>query len=295
MPSRLASGAWMSRVSWASARRCSSLRRSATRMRANCRASRIGTTRRSWMMDSSSRRKPSLLRPASRPACSAQTRSAASSPSSKPSTTTRRSAGCHGRLATTPRNAGRSNNNAAIKVASSAASNASASSVSASSAHGTASACAGGTFCQACANASRKAGAIDAMAGRCSTACRRSNEELVTAVDTGVGNNNGLTATVTCASPSPQRAIAAQPRKSGAFALMPGSPANALIRNPSVRNPTRLRQRNQLRRRLFTCPLQFSQTGCLCSLGVVAAQCCGNVIPTNCEVADEDLEEACRS
>ncbi|MEA5231764.1 hypothetical protein [Xanthomonas fragariae] len=47
--------------------------------------------------------------------------------------------------------------------------------------------------------------------------------------------------------------------------------------------------------RLFTRFLQLAQTACLSSSGVVAASCRGDVTPTNCEVADEDLEEACRS
>ncbi|XHH28843.1 hypothetical protein WIW49_16880 [Xanthomonas euroxanthea] len=41
--------------------------------------------------------------------------------------------------------------------------------------------------------------------------------------------------------------------------------------------------------------LQLAQTACLSSIGVAVASCRGHVIPTNCEVADEDLEEACRS
>jgi hypothetical protein len=76
---------------------------------------------------------------------------------------------------------------------------------------------------------------------------------------------------------------------------MVGSPANVLIRNrcaPLV--PQRCRPIGMLNQ-LFTCFLQLAQTACLSSSGVVAASCRGHVIPTNCEVADEDLEEACRS
>src|SRR5690606_30544034 len=77
------SGAWMSRVSWASARRSASGRVAACRKRASCRASRIGTTRRSRTIASSSRRRPSLPAPcALRSACRAQTWLAARWPSS---------------------------------------------------------------------------------------------------------------------------------------------------------------------------------------------------------------------
>src|SRR5690606_31722675 len=87
MPSRLASGAWMSRVSCASARRSGSGSASAARSRASWRASRIGTTRRSRTIASSSRRRPSLPAPrACRSACNAQTWLAARWPSSNTAT-----------------------------------------------------------------------------------------------------------------------------------------------------------------------------------------------------------------
>jgi hypothetical protein len=84
MPSRFASGAWMSALSWASSRRSASGRRAAARIRTNCRASRISTTRKSRMIASNSRRKPSaLLRAPAVPlcACSDQTFSASRWPS----------------------------------------------------------------------------------------------------------------------------------------------------------------------------------------------------------------------
>ncbi|WAT14170.1 pyrroloquinoline quinone precursor peptide PqqA [Xanthomonas fragariae] len=91
-------------------------------------------------------------------------------------------------------------------------------------------------------------------------------------------------ATVTCASPSPQRAISAQARSINAAALMHGSPANALIRNRSASVTPLRRMQNATRLQLFTFSLQLAQTGYLFSSDVIAATCCGDAIPTNREI-----------
>ncbi|NJC38701.1 hypothetical protein GGR60_003255 [Xanthomonas arboricola] len=78
-------------------------------------------------------------------------------------------------------------------------------------------------------------------------------------------------------------------------ALMVGSPAKVLIRNRCGPRLVQRRKPISTVNRLFTCFLQLAQTACLSSIGVAVASCRGHVIPTNCEVADEDLEEACRS
>ncbi|RBC82909.1 hypothetical protein BRM99_06755, partial [Xanthomonas oryzae pv. oryzae] len=82
--------------------------------------------------------------------------------------------------------------------------------------------------------ASRNAGEMEATAGRCNKACRRSNEELVTTVDTVAGTNRWLMTTVTCASPSPQRVVVPRSQCEKGLVLMPGSPGNVLIHNRSA-------------------------------------------------------------